>query len=292
MAKSTKATTTRRLRKRARDEDETQLEPAAKQQKIAPEAKEETAPTSVFRFLDLPPELRNQIYNIALRETHRIFPTATFWKEHQRITRSRKPKPTTTPSKTTDPPLPYMALGQTCAQIRAEFHPQWLNQVCVPLCTIEPFIQTFFPSTQRKTTTTTTGRLQLWRGVDRIRIFLRPSELERRNITRLVKLRNRLPDVTFEFSHLEWQESKIQPVDMQQLLNNRHPVWLHWLKTHAVSAVHVALYNPDPIRIVVKDKDAPGWMRNYFSNIPDKYLESLGLEWARSGSIKFGVDYC
>lgn len=179
-----------------------------------------------------------------------------------------------------------MALGQTCAQIRAEFYPQWLNQVCVPLCTIEPFISIFFPTAQRNRSCS-----QLWRGVNRLRIFLRPAELERRNITRLLKLRNRLPNLTFEISHLDWPESKISPSDMEQLLNNRNPLWLDWLRTHAISTVYIGLYSIDPIRIVVKVKNAPTWMRNYFATIPDQYLESLGLECVSSSKFKFGVDY-
>lgn len=243
-----------------------------------------------------PIELRNMIYKYAMDDTYHRFPS-------NRYANGTKPKPKRR-RRAVDPshlvprwlpysltnPIPFMGFTQTCSQIRWEFYSSWLSQARIPLSSVDTFLPTFFPHSSRRTT----GG-QLWKGVKRIRILLRPFEISQRNITNLVKLRNRLPNVVFEPVQVDYTQADFKS-DMSRFLNNQHPRWLQWLRNHTISSIHLNLHDVIRIRIVIKDKQAPAWMRAPVFSVPPsrkdvEYLASLGLEWSSPKQIRFGVDY-
>ncbi|KAF2637543.1 hypothetical protein P280DRAFT_458071 [Massarina eburnea CBS 473.64] len=234
-------------------------------------------PEVPFRFLDLPGELRNRVYELACADTHRYFPTLTFKSEHKRRRRSFARGTTTD--------IPFMALTHANVQLRTEFRSQWLNGVRIPLCAVQSFLATFL----------TKKKLE---GVPRpifdpsgsLRIWLRKMEMERRDITRLVKHKAMYPEFDISFNHLpEFQPWEVQ--DLESLLNNSHPLWIRWVKSSVISLVNLDV-RLSCIVIVLKEKHAPQWARKTAGQIvPDGYLATLGLNPIRFWRFDFGVDY-
>ncbi|KAF1960564.1 hypothetical protein CC80DRAFT_404029, partial [Byssothecium circinans] len=226
-----------------------------------------------FRFLDLPGELRNRIYEYAAASTYRYFPTATFHNEQKR--KRRRNAPTSLPDN-----IAFMGLTQASVQLRSEFRNLWLNQVRVPLCALDSFLTLFMTTIpKRKTGFDKNGSLRIW---------LRRTELNDRNIIRLLKHRVRFPDFDIRFEYPP--DLPTARVDgLRALLDNSHPRWIGWVKRNIISSVRLRLAS---IVIVVKERHAPAWMKKTSGMvIPLAYLPTLGLENASPWRITFGVDY-
>ncbi|USP77423.1 hypothetical protein yc1106_04697 [Curvularia clavata] len=81
------------------------------------------------------------------------------------------------------------------------------------------------------------------------------------------------------------------------LVNNANTTWIRFIKQHIITQVLVKgsgrMQGTDPVRIVIKERHAPDWMRKCMGHARDDvdtYAERLGLG-PISSDIGFGVDY-
>ncbi|KAF1942128.1 hypothetical protein EJ02DRAFT_454492 [Clathrospora elynae] len=105
-------------------------------------------PDQIFRFMDLPGELRNQIYEMAAEWSKICFPHT--WPKSPKKKSRRSFHPTSDGDDDDDrypppKPLPYISLTQTCSLIRTEFRPLWLSTHRFPLFVLDGYLKVFFP---------------------------------------------------------------------------------------------------------------------------------------------------
>ncbi|OAG03850.1 uncharacterized protein CC84DRAFT_1177789 [Paraphaeosphaeria sporulosa] len=250
-------------------------------------------PPRPFPFLNLPPELRNRVYELAFDITYRAFPTSSFRKEYQLRLFSEVRLSTKTP-----PPIPYLGLVQSCRQIRKEFHSWWMNAHRIPLCNTNKYLRTFFPPRPKSDTA-------YYASKGNVRIYLRRIEMPHRDLLPVIKHMLRFPQRTME---VEQVASISDPLfdGLTQLLGNKHPMWLRWIRTNVLSQVRLAPRDSPPhglqhrIILVVKEKHATPWMKTVFGapsgadrdeDAFGNFLASIGLNNVIGWRIDFAVDY-
>lgn len=162
-------------------------------------------------------ELRNRIYRYASEMTYRTFPTSTFNREHQRRMLScRVSKKNLNPYD-----IPYLGLVQSCAQIRREFRPWWLEAHQIPLCNSLRYLHTFYLRRLKSDTAYYSSKGEL-------RIFVRKSELDQRDLQPLVKHLLLFPNRKVTFNAVAVEALKIEGLNL--LLENQNPQWIRWIR--------------------------------------------------------------
>ncbi|KAH9869072.1 hypothetical protein J1614_008149 [Plenodomus biglobosus] len=255
----------------------------------------------VFRFLNLPGELRNQIYAYAAKYAHGCFPptypkyaTSKYTSRsntlrgvgHTRIKR-------TVPSK----PLPYLPLTQVCSKIRQEFRPMWLSTNRFPVFALEGYLKAFYPSTPRKPeaqarfekSMNPTGTLRIYIGRDGIP----PSD-----ILRLIKFKLRFPDFDITPVPCPMFTDDITMEALNMLINNGNARWVQSIRSHRIKQLRVGLEYSQyagSLHIVVGERWAEPCMK---MGVPDgpaldefqRIQKGLGLQ-SLPWKVTFGVDY-
>lgn len=230
-------------------------------------------------------ELRNNIYQYAYEDTYSSFPTISFRTEQD----SRRRRPSN--SKKDLRIIPYLGLVQSCVQIRAEFRAWWLSALKIPLCALNRYLSVFLPRPLKKNKTLFEA---YGNASGTLRIFLRRDELECRDILRLIKYKVQCPNYTIAFKSM-FGVSSDQVQGLDQLVNNRHPVWLRWVRANVISQVRIQLnettYEPRTVTLVLKERFAPAWMKQAFRQIPEEYPASIGLDEIKGWKLLFRVAY-
>ncbi|KAF2662434.1 hypothetical protein K491DRAFT_178244 [Lophiostoma macrostomum CBS 122681] len=250
-------------------------------------SKKQKKEEQIFRFLDLPGELQNHIYELAAAETRRKWPILHN-KLPDRSQRRTRSKPQSPPPKRT---FPFLGFSQTCRKIRSEFRPWWMNGHRLPLSELDDYISVFF-------------RGQLKKGRDRqdpyfnpagmLRVWVRDSELKDIDIMRLVKLKVRLPNYTIIFDHGSDVPGPLI-YGLNQLVNNTNAQWLRWLRGNIITQVRIRQNNNSASHkfyVVVKEKWAKDWMKPALNQaVADGFLDTIGLEDLVYWNVRFGVCY-
>ncbi|KAF2684316.1 hypothetical protein K458DRAFT_338323 [Lentithecium fluviatile CBS 122367] len=278
--KAVAAVATERANKRSRDSgDDSQT--LAKRPRV--EKKEPYA----FRFLDLPGELRNRIYEIAFDISSRTWPVASFQKEQKGRSR-RRARFRSKSSPFADRPIPFSGFVNSCTLIRSEFRAWWLGAHSIPLCALDRYLSAFYPRAPR----TTQDRKRFdsfFDAAGTLRVYVRKADLGYRDLLRLVRHKVRFPRFTIGFDYLAGGELSKVTWLFEKLVNHTHPAWSQWIRSNSVSQILVL--NIRKVRIVVKEKAAPLWMRPVgYKNLTNGYLTSLGLD-GLDEMIDFAVDY-
>ncbi|KAF2113412.1 hypothetical protein BDV96DRAFT_579016 [Lophiotrema nucula] len=244
--------------------------------------------TTFFRFLDLPAELQNRIYEIAAGDAARTWPL--------RLEPTLPLKPTrrtrgSAKTSTRRPPLtyPYLGLTQTCAKIRSDFRGWWMEGHRIRLGEIERYMSVFWRHPPRKDR----HRFEAYfNRAGNLRIQVLEADLAKANLLSLVKLKIKLPNynITFEPSPLTPAE---QIEGLNQFINNKHPQWRKWIRANAITSVRpVTGGNTPRIYLVFSLKYAQDWMRpTLYHRVPEGFLESAGLDTMTYWSFGFGVKY-
>ncbi|KAF2035197.1 hypothetical protein EK21DRAFT_96967 [Setomelanomma holmii] len=256
----------------------------------------------VFRFMDLPGELRNRVYEYAIGITQRTFPLKLAM-EKPKVRRGRYRDLSTSSSglahtgNTID--IPWIGLTQACSLLRAEFRPAWLSTHKVPLCAMDGYLKAFFPTIDPYVSIEARKRFESYSSTSAsFCVWVRKEELFDADIVKLLKHMIRFPDIAVT-CHAFPTVNEVTLNAIQALLSNKNATWIKWIKNNTISQVRLMMRRcadaDSPVRIVVKERYAPQWMRptlNADTRIPDGYVESLGLgEVAKGRKIAFGVDY-
>ncbi|KAF2824257.1 hypothetical protein CC86DRAFT_354162 [Ophiobolus disseminans] len=281
-------------------------------QQILPELKPQTEQVQhetqtqdqVFRFMDLPGELRNRVYEYATEYTIRCFPPI-FPKEKPTLRRSRSsgsPPLANNSSKDSPRPIPYIGLTQSCSLLRSEFRPDWLCAHKIPLCAIDGYLKVFFPRPDPRASPEARKRFQTqFHPSGSLRVWVRKSEMSNVDITKVMKHVSRFPNYSFFFaSYVDIRPSLLAAVEA--LVKNKNPTWTKWIKNNTISQIRLMIGGPAGntlpyIRVVIKERHAPQWMRALPpTGVPPvntaPFAEKLGLsEVQKVWSIVFGVDY-
>ncbi|KAI4930265.1 hypothetical protein J4E85_004891 [Alternaria conjuncta] len=255
-------------------------------------------PDQVFRFMDLPGELRNRIYGMAIEWSFRCFPMT-----HEKPKKSRRGKAIEgkAPAITQAKPLPYIGLTQVCSLIRTEFRPLWLSTHLFPLFALEGYFKAFFPVLRGgsrlsedirkriKSYSKTTGTLRLW---------IRMDCLKHVDVLPLLKFRHRFPDYIITPKAAPSNVEKLTMDSFTALMNTDNATWVSYIKQHRVTQVKLQISRYEvrssnlPMRIVLKEKYALDWMGSGFVRLPhvvEEYKGFLGLD--PSWGVTFAVDY-
>ncbi|KAH7120763.1 hypothetical protein B0J11DRAFT_490320 [Dendryphion nanum] len=249
-------------------------------------------PNQPFRFLDLPGELRNRIYEYAAEDTSRTWPLIRVQTpKAKRILRSKP----LSPSIVEEIPFPYLGFTQSCTQIRSEFRCLWMQGHRTFLNTLGRYLSTFYPNPRKKDIASepylgSTGKL---------RIIIRRSEIlaTSHDLLRLVKLKAKLSGYNFVFDH----GFDVKPgilAGLNHMLNNTHPKWLRWVRANAIAEIRLdnCSIQPARVRIVVNERYASDWMKPMLIIQNERLahlLESLGLNGMGNKDLRltFGVRY-
>ncbi|KAI4697106.1 uncharacterized protein J4E84_000231 [Alternaria hordeiaustralica] len=277
---------------------------AATEDTIIPEADKVTNapwvidPDQVFRFLDLPGELRNRIYGMAIEWSFRSFP-----RTHEKPKKSRRRNAVEEKAAaiTQARPLPYIGLTQVCSLIRTEFRPLWLSTHQFPLFALEGYFKAFFPVLRGgsrlnedvrkriKSYSKATGTLRLW---------VRMDCLKHVDVLPLLKFRHRFPEYTITPQPAPFNVDTLTIDSFTAFMNTSHATWVRYIKQHRITQIklQVSRYTVGPsnlpMRIVLKEKDALGWMGSGLisqSHLVEEYKRFLGLD--PSWGVTFAVDY-
>ncbi|RMZ73580.1 hypothetical protein GMOD_00008112 [Pyrenophora seminiperda CCB06] len=268
--------------------------PKAEAQREVVQKVEEPEPDVVeldqtFRFLDLPGELRNRIYEIAVEWTRLRFP---FTHMKPKRMRYREAERRILPLR----PLPYIGLTQTCILIRKEFRPLWLSTHAFPLGVMDGYLKAFFPLPLRASKASAEVR-------ERIMSYSNPAGSLRLYITyddvdlhKLLTFQLRFPHYSIApvLEHLHIPQQGVHFV--KAALQNKNPKWVSWLKQHVITQVRLGEKRAlgVVVHIVIKDRHFPGFdptshymrARNH-----DEFLKSLGLSESIGCTVEFGVHY-
>ncbi|KAF1843582.1 uncharacterized protein K460DRAFT_290651, partial [Cucurbitaria berberidis CBS 394.84] len=261
----------------------------------------------VFRFLDLPGELRNRVYEIAAEWSYRCFPhTHIRDKPPKRRGRSKSSSASSSSAEESrhlpPRPLPYIGLTQTCSLIRTEFRGLWLSSHRFPLFALDGYFKAFFPTpppasgpgpspdTHRKRFDSyfdPAGKLRLW---------IRNEDVTDTDILGLLKYKARFPQYTITPVAAAYTNVPEETVAfIAAIVNNSNPKWCWGIRDNVITQMRLIFSGSSSnVRIVVKEKYAPQWMRPTLqpeNNVPEGYLESLGLDKLTGCRIVFAVDY-
>lgn len=216
--------------------------------------------------------------------THRRFPIL-----------HKTPKKAT--SSTERKAIPYIALTQTCLQIRAEFRPMWLSTHRLPFNLTDSYFKAFYPARTPKTL----ARFKpLISAAGALRIWVRDSDLGTNwdccDVTRLFRHKARFPNCTITCAGISMVNDEVLR-DFEKLLNHSDATWMKWVGKGRISQIRLGL-NEDADKVyaivVVKEKFAEPWMKALPSAPPTrdvmKALGRFGFEgdfWV----ARFSVDY-
>ncbi|KAH7063978.1 hypothetical protein BKA63DRAFT_428200, partial [Paraphoma chrysanthemicola] len=293
--------------------EDRQVRFARKRQKQEPVVKNSLKPVQdhdqvqdgTFRFMDLPGELRNRIYEHAVEHTHRLFPPI-FVKEKPRARRGRSTTSchssfSSSNTAPTGAPLaiPFIALTQTCTRLRSEFRPVWLATHKIPLCALDGYLKTFYPAVDPRISPEAQRRLETQFSPNAsLRLWIRRGELGDVDIIRLLKHMTRFPN--FKVTCQAFPDvDTVTLGSIQALIDNKNSSWISWIKNTTISQVRLLMRGFSdagrPVRVVIKERYAPQWMKptlNADTHVPPGYVDNLGLgEVAKQWRIAFGVDY-
>ncbi|KAF2188589.1 hypothetical protein K469DRAFT_83538 [Zopfia rhizophila CBS 207.26] len=231
----------------------------------------------MFRFLDLPGELQNQIYEYAVEETGKDLLYKT-------TKDSLRPKP----------PIPFLGLTQTCSKIRSEFRGWWMSVHTIPLYHAERYISSFLLPPAKKDK----KRAESPKGKLAIQVKDQGMKMD---MVRILRLKARIPDyeITFvrgdeevsaEYLFGDWGwacPGKIR--GLNQLIGNTNPKWLRWIRGSLVTQVRI---DGQDLHIVVKERAAEKWMKQMvLPTIPDDFVATIGLDGLEYFKVGFGVCY-
>ncbi|KAH3915392.1 hypothetical protein HBH56_073570 [Parastagonospora nodorum] len=283
---------------RKRTATDNQVRPSRKRQKIQKvdnEAKDQTKQEKVkdpredgvFRLMDLPGELRNQIYGYAVEFAHRCFPPIF-------------PKDKSEP-KSKKPLLPHIGLTQASSKMRSEFRPAWLSTHKIPLFALDGYLKAFYPRTGPGASDEVKKRLEsTYSRSGLLRVWVRKPDLDLPcvDILQLIKHTLRFPDFSITVSAaIDVPPETLSAI--QAVLSNKAARWVSGIKGNKVSQLRLrwSYRGPNPcleVTVVVKDEYAPRWMRapNDANWKSSDYAEALGLGRATDRvDFAFRVDY-
>jgi hypothetical protein len=188
--------------------------------------------------------------------------------------------------------IPYLALTQTCMQIRAEFRPMWLSTHRLPLNLTDTYFKAFFPT--RTPRTLARFKPQTKTVID-LRIWVRKEEIDHCDVTRLFRHKARFPRCTITCQGLPDMKEKTLR-ELERVMNHSNPVWTEWMSGNRISQVRLRLARDKTVSLtaVVKEKFAEPWMKVISAKPPkgalEESLKRFGLEddfW----KAEFCVDY-
>ncbi|KAI4943976.1 hypothetical protein J4E91_009124 [Alternaria rosae] len=255
-------------------------------------------PDQVFRFLDLPGELRNRIYGMAIEWSSRCFPMT-----HEKPKKSRRGKAVEERAApiTQAKPLPYIGLTQVCSLIRTEFRPLWLSTHRFPLFALDGYFKAFFPVLRGGSRLNEEVRKRIesyFKTTGTLRLWVRMDCLKHVDVLPLLKFRHRFPDYTIMPESAQSNVDTLIMDSFTALMNTNHATWVRYIKQHRVTQIKLQISRYEvrpsnlPMRIVLKEKYALDWMGSGFVRLPhvvEEYKGSLGLD--PSWGVTFAVDY-
>ena len=191
-----------------------------------------------------------------------------------------------------NPGLPYLALTQTSIKIRSEFRGWWMEAHLIPLCELDRYFSTFFPTLPRDSVDQ--QRLSsFFKDSGSLRIWVRANELKTIDILRLLKFKLRFPDYKIVLEHPPSVEADVI-AGLSTLVNNKHPKWLQWLRGNIITQARLkpCRTGGHVFHFVVKVDWAENWMRPCLTRrIPDGFLSTLGLDGIAHWTFDFTVCY-
>ncbi|KAF2714223.1 hypothetical protein K504DRAFT_462651 [Pleomassaria siparia CBS 279.74] len=277
-------------KKRVRDqgEEEAQAPATAPAKRLRKE--------DIFPFLELPAELQNRIYELAIEITASSWPVIRDSKAEKRE-RKRASKSSSSSDSASESPalprLPFLGLTQTCTKIRVEFRGWWMENHRIPLCTLDRYLSTFYPLPPLKNR----HRFQAYvKTAGQLKVWLRQSEFENKDILRLLKLKVRLPNYTIIFQH-GFDVKASEARGLSELINNKNPVWLRWIRSRIITQVRTTTgRRRNDLDIVVRAQHAPAWMHAlvpYAEPRPEtsRLAKELGIDQLSHWTPRFAVCY-
>ncbi|KAH6612024.1 hypothetical protein C7974DRAFT_89887 [Boeremia exigua] len=253
-----------------------------------------------FRFLDLPAELRNRIYDYATENASSNSPTLR--------PKSKKPikravsESTLLSTNEAEPErrviIPYLALTQTCRQIRDEFRPMWLSTPKIPLCLMVTYLKAFFPGRLPKAMRLEKPVLDTYS----LRAIVRRDDLDPHamyDATRLLKHKARFPKCAITLQSLPYySDSTLRK--MERLINHDNSTWRQALLRGSISQIRLGVPHIGPeiilTDIVMKERFAEPWMKPTLKYQADdvlkRFMGQLGFDLETiSWQVRFYVDY-
>ena len=167
-----------------------------------------------------------------------------------------------------------------------------------PLAALAGYFKAFFPLPSPRTDLKRFTSYHDPAGA--LRLWIRQDDLCNTDILRLLKHKVRFPDyaITLDFAPglLDESVADAMRVALLAVINNRSKKWVGWIRGNVVTQLRLVCrgFEDGRLRVVVKERYAPGWMRPTLDAdrlIPEGYLESLGLDQATGLKVNFGVDY-
>ncbi|EUC27333.1 hypothetical protein COCCADRAFT_111991 [Bipolaris zeicola 26-R-13] len=253
--------------------------------------------SQIFRFLDLPGEIRNRIYEVVIEISTRTFPN-TYPKST--TSRRRGLRPDYEVRRPPHKPLPFIGLTQTCTLIRMELRPLWLSTHRFPLFALDGYFKSFFPPPLRANQASDEIRQRVARyhhPGGTLRIWVNIDSLVGIDILPAIKFHLRFPMYTFDLVSGHPRVTAEDRSAVSKFIHNPNATWTRCIKQHIITQVRLQIMDRTPgmefVRIVVKENQAPDWMKASWGHSDDdvkEYTARLGLEevkWA----IRFGTDY-
>jgi hypothetical protein len=194
-----------------------------------------------FSFLELPPELRNNIYQMALQhDSNAIIHIVRGTRGHSD---QRRP-----PSGDRMLHMPFLGLPQTCKAIRDEFRPLYIGEQAVPVSAVALYMYAFIehPRKQWKSAFNV-----LHKTVGRLQITI--DEAVETNVLPLLRLKAHHGACKIEVRSSTPEHDALIP-PMIHLINNQNKTWLHLVKDGQVNAARLTTQpwvRPDNIRLRV-----------------------------------------
>ncbi|KAL6703861.1 hypothetical protein ACN47E_008995 [Coniothyrium glycines] len=286
--------------KRSMEDDKVKL--ANKRKKVAKKSiqplgqmvtERPTTPETTFSFLNLPGELRNRIYDAAAQSSHAFFPHT--WpkpKPHH----PKRPHPNRTMIRpSTNTPLPFIGLSQSCTLIRTEFRPLWLSTHRFPLFAVPGYLKAFYPVPRPALPAALRRRMASYTGpAGTLRLYVTRAGLGDVDVLRLLKHKARFPACELRLvGGLGVDAATLAAV--QRIVGNENAKWKKWIKGSVVRQVRLrgeaGLLGEDTVRIVVRQEEAEPWMKDSLRRpVPEEFAKGLGLEGV-GWKVEFGVDY-
>ncbi|KAL5117121.1 hypothetical protein ACEQ8H_004946 [Pleosporales sp. CAS-2024a] len=253
----------------------------------------------VFRFMDLPAELRNHVYMYANEYSDRCFPPIV-----QKV-RSDTTKPSSR-SKSNPVSIPHIGLTQACSQIRSEFRPAWLSTHQIPLHAVHRYIKAFYPRLDDDMPKEIRERLTAQSSpCGPLRVTYHHTEpthpgLGDMNIMGLLRHVAHNPTFTVTVTSTLDKPFGIA-ASIQTIISNKSKKWIKAIKAGKISQVLLRLSEGECcMRIVYKVLHAPWWMgvrffesRTDWHEDRDQFQDIMGLsKIGRPWWISYGLDYC
>ncbi|KAG9192127.1 hypothetical protein G6011_10861 [Alternaria panax] len=276
------------------------IQDAAKQEEAKEPVEQQAAdPDQVFRFMDLPGELRNRIYGLAISWAHRCFPMT-----HQKPKKSRRRKQTSVDEdrRGAVKPLPYIELTQVCSLIRTEFRPLWLSTHRFPLFALEGYFKAFFPIIRWTSQMDEKSRKRIENYHDpagTLRVWVKKDCIRDIDVLPLLKFRLRFPAYTMDFISAQLEIKAPLIKFLTTLINNNSFTWVKYIKQQSITQVvlYAEFYAGRPLRtalhVVIKERQMSEWVEpgGHFKPLHCMELKrNLGVaNW--DCNIHFGVNY-